>query len=89
MGVKEKKTRAPVPLSDWNSGGKLNPRDLPAHGLIKLKLPQGFGFFLFIEIRLIKIRFQPVRWCASWRKLRRCGRFTDVDQDTLNWDPPR
>jgi len=41
--------------------------------LIELKLRHGFGFFPFIEKRLIEIRFQPVRWCSSWRDLEMKG----------------
>ncbi len=57
---------------------------LPVHGLIKLKLRHRFRLFRFAAIRLIKIRFHPIRRCASRRDSRRCGRFTGMEQDSLN-----
>jgi hypothetical protein len=32
---------------------------------------------------LINIRFQPGRWCTSWRNWWRWGGFTDINQETL------
>jgi len=75
-------TQANLCRSEWPTG--IGTVMLPVHGLIKLELRHGFHFLGFIGIGLIKIRFQPVRWCASGRDSRRRGRFTDMDQDTLN-----
>jgi hypothetical protein len=61
----------------------MNPGYLPTHRLIKLKRRPGFHCFGFMENHLIKIRFQPVRWCTSWRNSWRCGWFTDINQETL------
>ena len=68
--------------SKWTTG--IVTLMLPAHGLIKFILRHGFRLFRFVETGLIKIGFQPVRRCASWRDSWRCGRFTDIDQYTLN-----
>ena len=69
----------PVRIADW-----LDTVMLPPHGLIKFILRHGLCLFRFDETGLIKIGFQSVRRCASWRDSRRCGRFTDIDQYTLN-----
>ena len=77
----ERCTREPLPvrIADW-----LDTVMLPAHGLIKLILRHRLRLFRFVETGLIKIDFQPVWRCASWLDSWRCGRFTDIDQYTLN-----
>ena len=68
--------------SKWTTG--IVTLMLPAHGLIKFILRHGLRLFRFLETGLIKIDFQPVWRCASWLDSWRCGRFTDIDQYTLN-----
>jgi hypothetical protein len=52
---------------------------LAAYGLIKLELRQGFGFFRFIEIRLIKSASSQSGG-TGMSGSRWCGWFTDMDR---------
>ncbi len=85
--VKGKKAPVPVPLRDWNSDWKMNPGDLPTHGLIKLKLRHRFRCFRFIEIGLINTRLaSPVvrgqaRFEAVWLVHR--YRFNSIERPLM------